>query len=164
MKTFIMLDLPESTKDYLQAMQVCFDFDDVSRCKLHLTLKFVGDTSAKVDQSIRDGIQAITLPRLKLFVNRVGVFYNQVNVVWAGLAGDVDELAAFAETFNGVCGFRSALFNPHITLGRTSRHVAGFPVADVSPVFSPTALVYVESVKVNGETVYRTLERIEAAP
>jgi 2'-5' RNA ligase len=121
-KTFIMLDLPESIKDYLQALQSGFDFDAVSRGKLHLTVKFVGDTSAKVDQSIRGGIQGIVLPPLKLFVDRVGVFYNQVNVVLAGLAGDVDELATFAEAINAACGFRPVSFNPHVTLGRTSKN------------------------------------------
>lgn len=161
MKTFIMLELPESAIDYLQVLQAGFDFDSVPRHKLHLTVKFVGDTPSHVDGAIRAGIKTMVLPELRLYLDRIGVFYNQTNVVWAGMSGDVDKLAAFAANVERVCGLRSTIFRPHITLGRTSKWVAGVPVANVSHVFCPTALIYAESAKANGETIYRTLERID---
>ena len=94
---------------------------------IHLTLKFLGDTSgpridavkAAVGQAVRDE------RRFGLTLGRPGVFPSRRSprVLWIGLDGDLDRLADLQQRVEeavGTAGFarEARRFTPHLTIGR----------------------------------------------
>jgi RNA 2',3'-cyclic 3'-phosphodiesterase len=94
---------------------------------IHLTLKFLGAVSPEKAQRVADALAAAIVEpfTLDLRFDRLGSFggRTRLRVIWVGLAGDVEELAALAETVEGALGplgfpRESRPFAPHLTLAR----------------------------------------------
>ena len=97
---------------------------------MHLTLKFLGNINPAQVTPLLAALSAAaqeTAP-LALRLSRLGVFPNprRPRVLWAGVAGDTDALAALQQSVEraaAALGFppESRPFAPHITLGRVRR-------------------------------------------
>ncbi|MBX3052580.1 MAG: RNA 2',3'-cyclic phosphodiesterase [Caldilineaceae bacterium] len=96
----------------------------------HLTLRFLGDTSAGQRQQIDALLKTTTAacPPFSLALNGLGAFPNwrKMRVLWVGIGGHVAALAGVQTAVEmGVreCGFAQERqgFHPHLTVARTSR-------------------------------------------
>jgi len=94
---------------------------------VHLTLKFLGAVEEEMIEPLAQSAGQATAAHspLTLKIDETGVFpgRKKARVVWLGLAGDVDGLAALAgdiETVAQGFGFKpeKRSFRPHLTLGR----------------------------------------------
>ena len=94
---------------------------------VHLTLKFLGDVPTERISAIGDaaGRAAARHAPFALSLSGVGAFPNgrAPRVLWAGVAGDMDRLAALQASVDGnlaELGFarERRAFNPHLTLAR----------------------------------------------
>jgi 2'-5' RNA ligase len=97
---------------------------------VHLTLKFLGETR---EEQVPEILQALSVgldgcKRFRLGVAGVGAFPNPAaaRVVWAGVTGDLEQLAALQQAVE--CSLtslgwnrESRPFTPHLTIGRIKR-------------------------------------------
>lgn len=144
LRTFVAIDLPDIVKTEFAARQTALraylraqGLDDLLRWSepqaMHLTLRFLGDTSPAQCRALAGRLQrtADMCAPLALQVGEPGVFPQaaQPRVLWIGLAGDVDHLAvlqAQVEKDVQAVGFAAEpkAFAPHITLARVRRDAA----------------------------------------
>ncbi|MBE2224480.1 MAG: RNA 2',3'-cyclic phosphodiesterase [Anaerolineae bacterium] len=96
---------------------------------MHLTLRFLGETAVSKLDALTQTIDraAQKQPALTLYLQGTGCFphANRPRVIWAGLAGQVAELAAFKRELDaGLVPVGWAVeerpFKPHLTLGRVN--------------------------------------------
>ncbi len=131
MRSFIAIELPESTLNLLVKLQQEFkqcgaDVRWVKPGSIHLTLKFLGDIDEKIVDDIVKILQKVSekYEAFNLTLSGIGVFPNNRSprVLWVGidrndlltrLQNDIDE-----EIF--LLGFEkeNRKFAPHLTLGR----------------------------------------------
>ena len=100
----------------------------VNKDRLHLTLKFVGDTPESSFKSIQDKLESIsnTSETIQLKIEGTGCFpiKERPRILWSGITGEISKLE---KLFNEIqsslesLGFYkdNKLFHPHITLGRS---------------------------------------------
>lgn len=99
---------------------------------LHLTLKFLGEVAPLRLASIRAAVgAAVRGPAPSLYLHKLGAFPTprRPRVIWLGLDGDIEILAALQERVEaGLHGLgwprENRDFSPHVTVGRV-RHGAG---------------------------------------
>lgn len=131
LRLFVACELPDEVRDALAGVQ-----DDLRRMGagplrwvrpegMHVTLKFLGAVDAERVPTIEDALaEAIAPFELKVRAASVGNFGGaRLRVVWVGLQGDVDGLAALAgrvETALEPLGFprERRPFAAHFTLAR----------------------------------------------
>jgi 2'-5' RNA ligase len=100
---------------------------------IHLTAKFLGNVDVvrlpELQRAIADACSNIS--RFSLTVAGAGAFPNtrRPNVIWVGLAGQVDMAAMLVSNIEDECaaiGFprESRPFSPHLTLGRVRREAS----------------------------------------
>lgn len=177
-RTFIAIEIPDDVKAKMREVQDVLkksgaDVGWVRPEGVHLTLKFLGNIDAGRAEEIGTAVSAALsgTGTFELVVGGIGVFPNgrSPRVVWLGLSGGLDALAALYEKVEAACetlGFKreSRPFRPHLTLGRVKsprgrerlmRSVAqlekveagGFTAGAVSVMKSelrPTGAVYTE--------------------
>ena len=141
MRTFIALELPANVQEqvaqlqkqlqsYLRdlAMPECINWTPVT--KIHLTLRFLGDTNQDQQRVITAGLPQAGLAQsaFSLSLAKVGCFPNfrEPNVVWLDVQGDLPallHLQAQTEQLAQAAGFavEKRSFSPHITIGRARR-------------------------------------------
>jgi len=141
-RAFIAVDLPEEIKSALSSIQDRLrtrlareGLDRVARWArpegIHLTLKFLGETPAviapELGQTLEVALAGVGAPRLTL--QGLGVFPNAraPRVIWVGLGGDLEALAALnrrVEAAIAPLGFPTEVrpFSPHLTLARIAEH------------------------------------------
>ncbi len=94
--------------------------------KLHLTLKFLGDTPAELIDSIENSLDEIARKSepIRAFFTEIGLFYKNKKpaILWLGLK-ESENLTNLAENIDNACvklGFQKEKrkFTPHITLAR----------------------------------------------
>ena len=132
-RSFIAIELPEEVKSGLLMVQNTLKSADPACAKwvnpsgIHLTLKFLGNVSPdKIDSVIQAMQQAAkSVSPFHLELNGLGAFPNlkRVQIVWAGIIGDLDILNALQsnlETALIPSGFKPEKrpFTPHLTLAR----------------------------------------------
>ncbi|MBI3913291.1 MAG: RNA 2',3'-cyclic phosphodiesterase [Chloroflexi bacterium] len=97
---------------------------------IHLTLKFLGAVEAArmpaIQQAVSDACAGSAPLTLKIV--GIGAFPNtrRPNVVWVGVAGDIERAAVLAQRIEDHCaalGFArdARAFTPHLTLGRVKK-------------------------------------------
>ncbi len=115
---------------------------------IHLTLKFLGDTTREQLQQILSGLDQIihTSPAFPLAVENVGAFPNweRARVVWAGVKSPValQTLYARIDQHTEELGFPSEgkRFTPHLTLARlttTPPETAAVPIVNRLRTITP---------------------------
>lgn len=131
-RLFIAAHLPREVRAELTGARARFEAAGapglrwVSAERLHLTLRFLGETRLDLTPALREaiGAAASASPALELVLARWGAFGGgRPRVLWAGLEGDVAGLQALA---SGLSGRLQALgiasddrpFRPHLTLAR----------------------------------------------
>jgi 2'-5' RNA ligase len=132
-RSFIAVELPEAIKTGLQQLQTELTLPRYSFVKcvapegIHLTLKFLGNISAKKVTDITGVMEQASqgVNPFQLQLTEIGAFPNmrRPRVVWVGIKGDVDKLVDWQQRIdNGLVplGFAKEArpFTPHLTLAR----------------------------------------------
>ena len=131
-RAFIAIELPEEIKAKLSEIQEQLKKGRararwVAPGSIHLTLKFLGgisqDTVSGVTQAMEEA--ALGTAPFRLGVSGLGVFPNEkrVQVVWAGVSGDIEGLTQLQKELDSLLaklGFapESRPFTAHLTLAR----------------------------------------------
>jgi 2'-5' RNA ligase len=141
LRAFIALDLPPAVQDAIAQQQArlqarlerdgaAFSLRWTRPDSVHLTLRFLGDTTHDQRTRLSAGLQsaAAAWPELALRFGGLGCFPNSraPRVVWLGLDGDVAKLAAIqkqVEQLTQAVGFAAEErpFAPHLTIARARR-------------------------------------------
>ncbi|MBI5167092.1 MAG: RNA 2',3'-cyclic phosphodiesterase [candidate division NC10 bacterium] len=131
-RSFIAVNLTEGLRQPLSQLQEVLrapaaDVSWVRPENLHLTLKFLGEVSAKRLDTVKVVLQGIarTMPPFILSLSGLGAFPNSraPRVVWVGIqdgALELQRLQEGLETALGLRGFprEGRSYTPHLTLGR----------------------------------------------
>ncbi|NOU88928.1 RNA 2',3'-cyclic phosphodiesterase [Paenibacillus sp. LMG 31460] len=152
-RLFVGIQLPQDVQRELEiwkdSIQNVLPFQKWTHPQdVHVTLSFLGDASAETAEALAADLRqlaAAALP-LTLHAEGLGVFGPPAapSILWAGLAGDLDALAALQREVAGVCarhGFpaEARAYRPHLTLARRYRTAAGpFKRSALAAVGAPT--------------------------
>lgn len=131
-RTFIAVDLPEDVRAELVSAASGLGKANpsvrwVKPSGMHLTLKFLGDTEESAIEPLSRALDAMALDHapLMLGIEGLGAFpgTRRARVVWAGLSGDLEDLAGLAAGVDRVCAAfgiqpEKRPFKAHITIGR----------------------------------------------
>jgi 2'-5' RNA ligase len=132
-RSFIAIELPAEFKAYLAEVQKRVSAGQRVSAKwvnpesIHLTLKFLGNVPAEKIDAIVGAVadSAATINPFSLQLAALGAFPNarRVEVVWAGLAGDLEPLQGLVSRLEDnleALGFppERRAFAPHLTLAR----------------------------------------------
>lgn len=129
MRTFIAIELPDEIKDYLFNLQkeLKNELKDakinwVAKKNIHLTLKFLGETSEKQLEQIKLILNSVHIKKFKVHLNKTGIFKSNSipRVIWVDFK-PVENILSLQKTideetlpvFSGEQQFKA-----HITLGR----------------------------------------------
>ncbi len=131
LRLFVACELPGEMRDALGAIQEDLRRQGAGRLRwvrpegIHITLKFLGEVEETRVEAINSALAAAIEPfELSVRPSRVGSFGGaRVRVVWIGLEGDVDGLAALAGRIDAALaplGFprERRPFAAHLTLAR----------------------------------------------
>ena len=168
MRLFIAINLPNPVRaflhDLMEDLRVAHDpVRWIPAGNVHLTLKFLGEVSSEVPESMERLLETV-VPRfspLELVLGSLGAFPHLRNprIIWVGLQENkaIPELRALQrgiEEAAAVLGFRreKRAFHPHLTIGRLksgrprrergSRSIRDrFRVVDLHPASFPVASV-----------------------
>ncbi len=134
-RTFVAFKLPANIISAIRQVQdeiIAYRFKAkwVHPAKIHLTLKFLGDTRAEAIAKIGEAIQrsAKGCPPIELRTKGIGVFpgISRARVVWVGIKGETDLLRKLQESLQNELneiGFarEKRSFKGHLTLGRLKK-------------------------------------------
>jgi 2'-5' RNA ligase len=138
-RLFVGIKLPPDVQRVLElwkgSLQKALPFQKWTHPQdVHVTLSFLGDASAETADTLAHDLRqlaAATLP-LTLHAEGLGVFGPPAapSILWAGVAGDLDALAALQREVADACarhGFpaEARAYRPHLTLARRYRTAAG---------------------------------------
>jgi 2'-5' RNA ligase len=134
MRLFVAIAPPPAVLDELDARAEPFragrpDLRWTSRAAWHVTLAFLGQVDQEAATRLLPGLEdaARRHPAVRLAFSGAGAFPGaaRANVLWSGLAGDREELAALAESVAADASRAGApppdrrrQFQPHLTLAR----------------------------------------------
>lgn len=134
LRVFCAIELPDEIRSRLaeHIRRLRAQFSDVRASwekpeKLHITLKFLGDTEpARVEQLSLAASRAVAnLEPFELIIDEPGTFppHGQSRVLWLGIRDDSGSLALMQRALETECaadGFprESRPFKPHLTLAR----------------------------------------------
>lgn len=199
LRTFVAIDLPDAVKQEfavrrdalrsaLAAQGVAGGLRWSDPRGLHLTLRFLGETTPAQCQALARSLREVAgrYGPFRLQLGAPGVFPNaaQPRVLWVGLGGDVARLVALqaqVEARVQALGFAAEPkpFAPHITLARVGRDAGRAEVqalgrvlttlwARAEPVaassFVVTRLIHYRSELRRGGAVYTPLADIPLMP
>jgi 2'-5' RNA ligase len=130
MRLFVAMDIPEDVRSAIAALTAklrpaCRNARWVRIEGLHVTLKFIGETSAEKAEAIKTALASIPSREPVLLTFRgLGFFPDdrRPHVLWAGVnaSADLAELAAAVGTALAPLGIahEERAFSPHLTLAR----------------------------------------------
>ena len=143
--------------------------------KLHITLKFLGDTA---DDSVDDVVQGISRVAadhhpFKLTIAGPGVFPGspRPRILWIGIDDPSEAVSKLSRYVEDVCeqlGFEKERkrFHPHITIGRVREPLSARPLAEthlnrmIEPIeFAVNSVAVYESKLLQSGSVYSVLDR-----
>ena len=163
LRAFIAIDLPP------EVLQCLDDVSQQLREKLigapvrwvpveniHLTLKFLGDVSESNIDMLTDLLQSIVsnVKQFELSVGGLGAYPKpqRPRVIWVGVEAPPDLMNAqrSVESEMSRLGYARERrpFNPHLTLGRVSRHSTNQDVRNIADVIKSNNVGYLGSARV----------------
>lgn len=185
LRTFIALDIPESTVLTLQEPWRCLSQIEsgvrwIPPSNWHITLKFLGDIPAAETANIIAALQPLStvLGPLSLSLNGLGVFPNvrRPRIVWLGLQGDIHLLQAlYQQVADALFTLNPGRYTPedrpftaHVTVGRVKnpQQVKKLPelltrfASLSSPPFSVDHIILKQSTLTPRGAVYTDLARV----
>lgn len=116
--------------DYLRSCGLANAVRWTPATNLHLTLRFLGETSSLQKQVVMDGMSALvrTDRALEFRVTHYGCFPNNrvPSVIWRGIEGELSHLRQLQSDIEQVAqraGYKaeSRPYSPHLTVGRVRR-------------------------------------------
>lgn len=164
-RAFIALELPGQIRQELARISQALADKAPPRAvrwvkpdKMHLTLRFLGDTAVAQIPAINQALDEWTREQapFSLHLDRLGCFPNRKRprVIWVGLQGNEAELFAFKRGIDALLlpfgwEVENKKFQAHLTLGRVKdgRQLANLPWdMQVEPLtFLVTAVALIES-------------------
>jgi RNA 2',3'-cyclic 3'-phosphodiesterase len=123
-RLFVALDLPDSVRDRLAALQGGVPGARWGRAEqMHLTLRFIGEVAENVAHDIDDALAVIRAPAFSLELSGVGEFGGKnPRALWAGVKSSeaLLHLQRKVETALQRIGLppEPRKYSPHITLAR----------------------------------------------
>ena len=136
-RTFVAMELSDDLKHALQTIQHRLQDAPGARVarwvapqNIHLTLKFLGEVESVRVPRLIAALQESSagLAPFTLTARGLGCFPStrRPNVIWVGLAGDVQHALELAQRIESACeksGFprEARAFSPHLTIGRIKR-------------------------------------------
>lgn len=178
MRVFIALDIPEEIRTrltkYMERTRALAPQARWARVEgLHVTLKFIGETSEQRIEEMKASLTSIKAAPLVVRFEGVGFFPNPkaARVFWAGVDGG-EELPRLATTIDSVLekvGFarEQKTYHPHLTLARTSVRPLGElqPLLEDNPpqfgTMTAREFFLYRSQPQKGGSKYTKLERFE---
>ena len=152
MRTFIAIEIPPEVKQQLRTEQnrlrdllALHDLPPVLRWadpdKLHLTLRFLGDTDAIQRRQLQNGLAVIAARHgpFSLAPSRLGCFssWNNLRVLWVGIGGDSAALQAVQSRgripgpAGGISSGAKALFASHDFRARRPQRAPRWPACGI---------------------------------
>jgi RNA 2',3'-cyclic 3'-phosphodiesterase len=189
MRLFVALGLPADWRaaavEVRRALESSLDTEAaralrwVDPALLHLTLRFLGEFPDTEVPTLQAALQrTINDIDLELSLAEVGGFggRNRLQVIWLGLAGDVEGLRTLAEQVDRACVEVGAPpeargFQPHVTIARVRERTApdirrtlaatleGLAPPAAPLAFRPREIALVRSHLGNGPPRYQVLSR-----
>lgn len=142
-RTFIAIKLPDDVKAALGRVSQALSSQIpggavrwVASDRMHLTLRFLGDTDTSKLPDIANQLDRVAAghTRFQLHLDQTGCFPNskRPRVIWVGIRGDVEQLQAIHRNISELLGplgweRENRPFQPHLTLGRVkdARQLSG---------------------------------------
>lgn len=133
-RIFVAVDISDEARrnvsDYIETLRREFKnirvgWDKAE--KLHLTLKFLGDTNERQLTDLKESVEKIAseVSSFKLQISQTGLFSNVRNprILWLGVQGDLETLSRINANLENECekiGFAKEKrdYKPHLTIGR----------------------------------------------
>jgi 2'-5' RNA ligase len=134
-RSFLAFELPKEieeivTRTSLEMRHYGLDVRWVRPANIHLTVVFLGDVEPDRFPAIGAALNPVCRGQrpFRLTLKGTGVFPNRrrPNVIWIGLAGDVEAMSDFRDALQDqLASFgiqkETRVFKPHLTLGRFRR-------------------------------------------
>ena len=170
-RAFIAIDLPPE-------VLVCLD--DVSQQlrqelseapvrwvpveNIHLTIKFLGDVSESNIDMLTDFLQSIAsnVKQFEFSVGGLGAYPkpHRPRVIWVGVEAPTELMTAqrSVESEMSRLGYARERrpFNPHLTLGRVSRHSTNQDIRNIADVIKTQTVGYLGCARVMAFHIYRS--------
>lgn len=179
-RLFIALHIPGEVIDRIISLRdEIYPSDNIvkwePKSKLHITLKFLGDTSQDLIEQICNHLEEIIkeFSKFALAFEKFGTFKKKgvPKIVWAGLTNNI-ELQNFVKKLNDLLyplGFEKEerTFNPHLTLlrvrGRENlENISKFYNANFEQIkFTGSKISLFESILLKSGSVYNTIKSFE---
>jgi 2'-5' RNA ligase len=172
LRTFIAIELDEGVKDVLGRLQDRLreqvspgSVRWVRPGSMHLTLKFLGDTSLDKVEEVKGALADVAADAspFSLTVAGLGCFPNsrRPRVVWVGLmepTGCLIRLRDAVEAQVAPLGFPTERrsFKPHLTLGRVQRHASKSEIAEIGAVVAASTLGTEDEMAVSAVSYIRS--------
>src|SRR3989344_4997154 len=125
MRIFIAVNLPKEVKDYLFDLEKEFKslgkINFVSKKKLHITLKFLGEIKEDKLAEVKEKLRSIKLKSFEVLLNNLGVFphVESIKVLFISLTPKDKLHELFNKVDEALIEFpNDYTFLDHITLGR----------------------------------------------
>jgi 2'-5' RNA ligase len=195
MRTFIAIELPTSLQDQIgQRQQIlktrlrAYGLERLVRWtaveKMHLTLRFLGETDEGQRSHVAASLEAIAAahPLFSLGLGTLGCFPNchRPSVIWLGMRGDLEPLSALQariEEAARAAGFEADKrpYTPHLTIARIRRQAGSqarrklgqalqdTPLPAPPPPFTVDRIAFIQSVLKPSGAVYTALGRYPLA-
>jgi len=178
LRTFIAVDFPIEIKAKIEEITTYFRTQLPSNVikwvdanNMHLTLKFMGETTANQLEPIKRAMQQVvtTFPIFEIAIENLGMYPNakKPRVIWLGISGE-ENLISLHKKLDlalkeiGIQPERRP-FSPHLTVGRVRRSVDPESVIIVGKTLSEFKVSTLGRVKIN-ELIYYQSELTPQGP
>jgi len=177
-RTFIAVPLPDFVKEALDeaAQKLQLQLPDksirwVRPDRMHLTLRFLGDTAVSQIPTVAAQLNQLQFEPIRLQLNNLGCFPNKKRprVLWVGLQGEVAYLEQLKRKIDQQLEplgwpLETKKYSPHLTIGRVKKQRQltnmrwGSEVEQVH--FRATAVHLIQSTLQKEGPVYTTLHSV----
>ena len=168
MRLFIAVCFEEEIKDSLQNVteqlkNMSLHGNFTKRDNLHLTLHFIGETSAV--SALKNAMNSVDFPEFNLHISKCGTFRSDVgDIYWMGLDESEPLLRLYSDLGAELRkhGFKTEnrAFRPHLTLGREVIIGDGFDKRKLKTdesVIKVNSIHLMKSERINGRLVYTSI-------
>jgi 2'-5' RNA ligase len=168
-RAFIAIELPETIQQALQNIITRLSAQTravhwVPAANIHLTLKFLGDSSSSTLALLQKALQAEALqhPVCEFVVEGLGAFpgTRRPRVIWVGVRApqELELLVKGVDLASRRLGFLSEErpFSPHLTLGRVTPKASPDDILQLGTQLSRLQIGELGTAKVHSVTLFRS--------
>ncbi len=170
-RAFVAIDLPPEVLQCLDdvSQQLRHELGEASVRwvpveNIHLTLKFLGDVSESNIDMLTDFLQSIVsnVKQFEISVGGLGAYPkpHRPRVIWVGVEAPPELMIAQRSVESEISRLGYARerrpFNPHLTIGRVSRHSTNQDIRNIADVIKTQTVGYLGSARVMAFHIYRS--------